>query len=131
MPSSSARWMIRIESSWSVLPHPPNIIVPRHRGLTRTPVAPSWRCSIAFNLPTGAKEAEARPARTTEAPFGAPVIAFRVTPCSAAAGAGAAVAAGVASAGPHHATAAAIALDRIFERVEERGLADSGSLGCR
>ena len=29
--------MIRIESSWSVLPHAPNIIAPRHSGLTLTP----------------------------------------------------------------------------------------------
>src|SRR5581483_12303374 len=41
---------------------------------------------------------------------------------STAAGARAAVAAGVAGAGPHHAAAAAVALDRVLERVEERGL---------
>src|SRR5277367_2113129 len=46
MPASSARWMIASESSWSVLPHAPNIIAPRHSGLTLTPVAPSLRCSI-------------------------------------------------------------------------------------
>ena len=34
MPASSAWWMIRIESSWSVLPQAPNIIAPRHSGLT-------------------------------------------------------------------------------------------------
>src|SRR5271165_1057739 len=48
MPASSARWMIAIESSWSVLPHAPNIIAPRHSGLTLTPVLPSLRCSIAM-----------------------------------------------------------------------------------
>src|SRR5215470_14307885 len=43
MPASSARWMIAIESSWSVLPQPPNIMAPRQRGLTCTPVRPSGR----------------------------------------------------------------------------------------
>src|SRR4051794_12277992 len=46
MPASSARWMILIESSWSVLPHAPNIIAPRHSGLTCTPVRPSERISM-------------------------------------------------------------------------------------
>src|SRR4029078_847797 len=46
IPASRARWMIRIESSWSVLPHAPNIIAPRQRGLTSTPVRPSVRSSI-------------------------------------------------------------------------------------
>ena len=41
-------WMIAIESSWSVLPHAPNIIAPRHSGLTLMPVLPSLRCSIAI-----------------------------------------------------------------------------------
>src|SRR3954467_451134 len=50
MPASSARWMIRIESSWSVLPHAPNIIAPRHSGLTFTPVRPSGRSSMAATL---------------------------------------------------------------------------------
>ena len=40
MPASSARWMIRIESDSSALPHGPNIIVPKHSGLTETPVRP-------------------------------------------------------------------------------------------
>src|ERR1700719_211659 len=35
--------MILMESSWSVLPHAPNIIAPRHSGLTFTPVRPSVR----------------------------------------------------------------------------------------
>jgi hypothetical protein len=38
--------MIRIDSSWSVLPHAPNIIAPRQSGLTSTPVVPRARCSI-------------------------------------------------------------------------------------
>src|SRR3954451_6264644 len=46
IPASSARWMMRIESSWSALPHAPNIIVPRHSGETRTPVRPNGRYSI-------------------------------------------------------------------------------------
>jgi hypothetical protein len=43
MPASSARWMILMLSSWSRLPIRPNIIVPRHSGLTLTPVVPSER----------------------------------------------------------------------------------------
>ena len=39
--------MIRTESAWSVLPHEPNIIAPRHSGLTETPVRPSRRRSIS------------------------------------------------------------------------------------
>src|SRR4051812_718963 len=46
-PASSARWMMRTESSWSVLPQAPNIIVPRHSGETWTPVRPSGRCSMS------------------------------------------------------------------------------------
>ena len=43
IPASSARWMIRIDSSWSVLPQSPNIIAPRQSGVTFTPVVPSVR----------------------------------------------------------------------------------------
>src|SRR4051794_36384651 len=50
MPASSAAWMIRTESSWSVLPQSPNIIAPRHRGLTLTPVDPSSRSCMAPHL---------------------------------------------------------------------------------
>src|SRR3954447_18940005 len=50
MPASSAAWMIRIESSWSVLPHSPNIIAPRQSGLTLTPVVPRLRSCMAPNL---------------------------------------------------------------------------------
>src|SRR3954469_2740328 len=50
MPASSARWMIRIESLWSVLPQAPNIIAPRQSGLTCTPVRPSGRISMAATL---------------------------------------------------------------------------------
>src|SRR3954453_17412709 len=46
MPASSAAWMIRIESSWSGLPQAPNIIAPRHSGLTLTPVLPRLRYSM-------------------------------------------------------------------------------------
>src|SRR3954451_11539375 len=53
MPASSARWMMRTESSWSVLPQAPNIIAPRHSGLTRTPVLPSGRNSMAGTLRPG------------------------------------------------------------------------------
>src|SRR5881227_3753386 len=37
--------MIRLESSRARLPQAPNIIAPRQRGLTLTPVRPSNRCS--------------------------------------------------------------------------------------
>src|SRR5213596_1264940 len=47
IPASSARWMIRTDSSWSGLPHAPNIIAPRHRLLTETPVRPRGRSSMS------------------------------------------------------------------------------------
>src|SRR3954451_23516392 len=50
MPASRARWMMRIESSWSVLPQAPNIIVPRQSFETDTPVRPSGRKSMVFLL---------------------------------------------------------------------------------
>src|SRR3954469_12446971 len=50
IPASSARWMMRIESLWSVLPQAPNIIAPRQSGLTCTPVRPSGRISMAATL---------------------------------------------------------------------------------
>src|SRR5918998_1255814 len=46
MPASSARWMMRTDSSWSRSPQAPNIIAPRQSGLTLTPVRPSVRCSM-------------------------------------------------------------------------------------
>src|SRR5829696_5511380 len=46
-PPASARWMIAIDLSWSVSPQAPNIIAPRHSGLTFTPVRPSSRSSMA------------------------------------------------------------------------------------
>src|SRR5690242_405001 len=46
MPASSAAWMMRMESSWSVLPKDPIIIAPRHRGLTLMPVRPRVRYSM-------------------------------------------------------------------------------------
>src|SRR3954449_2776445 len=50
IPASSAAWMIRIDSSWSVLPHSPNIIAPRQSGLTFTPVVPRLRSCMAPHL---------------------------------------------------------------------------------
>src|SRR3954471_210420 len=50
IPRSSAVWMMRIDSSWSVLPHSPNIIAPRQSGLTLTPVVPRLRSCMAPNL---------------------------------------------------------------------------------
>src|SRR3954452_8997438 len=50
MPASTAAWMTRIHSSWSLLPQSPNIMAPRHRGLTLTPVAPRLRSCMAPQL---------------------------------------------------------------------------------
>src|SRR3954454_8063134 len=50
IPASSAAWMMRIDSSWSVLPHSPNIIAPRQSGLTLTPVLPRLRSCMAPDL---------------------------------------------------------------------------------
>src|SRR3954447_22151959 len=50
MPASSAAWMIRIDSSLSVLPHAPNIIAPRQSGLTFTPVLPRVRMRMVATL---------------------------------------------------------------------------------
>jgi hypothetical protein len=47
IPASSARWMIAMDSSWSGLPQAPNIMAPRHRGLTLTPVRPSVRSCMS------------------------------------------------------------------------------------
>src|ERR1700761_4124067 len=59
MPASSAAWMSATDSSWSGLPQAPNIIAPRQRGLTFTPVVPSVRYSIQGTYP--ALEVEQRP----------------------------------------------------------------------
>jgi hypothetical protein len=40
MPASSAVWIIRADSSWSVLPMVPNIIAPSANSLTDMPVPP-------------------------------------------------------------------------------------------
>ena len=50
IPPSRARRMMRTDSSWSGLPQAPNIIAPRHSGLTRTPVVPSTRISMDSTL---------------------------------------------------------------------------------
>src|SRR3954449_5081926 len=49
-PASRARSMIRIDSSWSLFPQSPNIMAPRHSGLTNMPVRPRFRCSIVPRL---------------------------------------------------------------------------------
>src|SRR6188472_3835950 len=46
MPASRAAWITAIDSSWSGLPHWPNIMAPRHRRLTCTPVRPNARYLI-------------------------------------------------------------------------------------
>src|SRR4051794_8933349 len=51
IPASSARWMMRTESSWSGSPQAPNIIAPRHSGLTWTPVLPRLRYSMHRTYP--------------------------------------------------------------------------------
>src|ERR671916_687362 len=53
MPASSARWMMRTDSSWSRSPQAPNIIAPRQSGLTLTPVRPSVRCSMRVETSDG------------------------------------------------------------------------------
>src|SRR3954464_2412505 len=53
MPPSSAAWMMRIDSSWSLLPQSPNIIAPRQSGLTLTPVLPRLRSCMAPHLVDG------------------------------------------------------------------------------
>src|SRR5262249_44620874 len=50
MPASKAACMIFTQSSWSGLPHAPNIIAPRQSGLTWTPVRPSVRISMRGTL---------------------------------------------------------------------------------
>src|SRR6476660_151098 len=52
IPASSARWMMRVLSARSSLPQGPNIIAPRHKGLTCTPVRPRGRYSmlVSFTL---------------------------------------------------------------------------------
>src|ERR1700735_1385930 len=53
MPASIARSMIAMESSWSRLPQAPNIMAPRHSGLTLTPVLPSTRVFMILTLCRG------------------------------------------------------------------------------
>jgi hypothetical protein len=55
MPASSAAWMMRVESSWSVLPQVPNIIVPMQSFETWTPVRPRGRYSMSCSC-SGAGE---------------------------------------------------------------------------
>src|ERR1700753_2188351 len=50
IPASSARWMMRMLSSWSFVPQSPNIIAPRHRLLTETTVGPTMRCCMGLLL---------------------------------------------------------------------------------
>src|SRR3954454_8102585 len=49
--------MMRIDSSWSVLPQAPNIIVPRQRFETWTPVRPSVRSCMRSSLLAGGSRA--------------------------------------------------------------------------
>src|SRR4051812_5053548 len=61
IPPSRAAWMMRTESSWSVLPQAPNIIAPRHSGLTCMPVRPSGRCSMTVEPTAVPRAAMVRP----------------------------------------------------------------------
>src|SRR2546430_4344516 len=61
-PASSARWTMRTHSSWSGLPHLPNIIAPRQCSLTWTPVLP--RLCIFMRLSPRSRYAE--PTRRSE-----------------------------------------------------------------
>src|SRR5882757_10596602 len=54
MPASSAAWIVAIDVSWSGSPQLPNIIAPRHNGLTWIPVRPRLRYSMNPTLPTAA-----------------------------------------------------------------------------
>src|SRR4051794_41118654 len=56
-PASSARWMMRMDSSWSWLPQSPNIMAPRQSGLTYMPVRPRVRWSIGETLLPGRRAA--------------------------------------------------------------------------
>src|SRR5882757_1841295 len=47
IPASSARWMTEMDVSWSRSPQAPNIIAPRHSGLTWMPVPPRPRYLMA------------------------------------------------------------------------------------
>src|SRR6185369_12026396 len=50
MPASRAAWIVVIDVSWSGSPQPPNIIAPRHSGLTWIPVRPRLRYSMTARL---------------------------------------------------------------------------------
>jgi hypothetical protein len=63
MPASSARWMMRMESASSLFPHGPNIIAPRHSGLTETPVRPSTLFFIAMTVKPPVCQSRCRQAR--------------------------------------------------------------------
>src|SRR5271166_4728590 len=93
--ASTARWMIRTESSWSVLPQAPNIIAPRQSGLTCTPVRPSVRWSM-----TGAYRSTGRgPPGAPSDPGPLPLTGHRVlVPGGRAQGPGPAPGRGVGSA---------------------------------
>ena len=70
IPASRAAWMMRMQSSWSRLPHAPNIMAPRQCRLTWIPVRPRvvrsmpafWSCRPA-GAPRGRRAGVAR--RTT------------------------------------------------------------------
>src|SRR6478609_2063270 len=62
MPASRARWMMRVASARSSLPQGPNIMAPRQRGLTCTPVRPSGRYSIVAS-PLGFRDDHGEPLR--------------------------------------------------------------------
>src|SRR5580700_4004692 len=70
MPASSAAWIMRMLSSWSVLPNDPNIIAPRHRGLTLMPVRPRVRYSMPAEASQGPGGPPRAPASAAESGAG-------------------------------------------------------------
>src|SRR6185437_813410 len=70
MPASSAAWMMRMLSSWSVLPNDPNIIAPRHRGLTLMPVRPRVRYSMPAEASQGSDGPRRAPVSGSESGAG-------------------------------------------------------------
>src|SRR5215469_10810943 len=70
MPASSAAWMMRMLSSWSVLPNDPNIIAPRQRGLTLMPVRPRVRYSMPAEASQGPGGLPREPASAAESGAG-------------------------------------------------------------
>src|SRR5450755_470634 len=68
IPASSAVWIIRIDSSWSVLPMAPSIIVPSANPLTEIPVPP--RTLRSMSSPSSATDSRFNSRRPCGRPLG-------------------------------------------------------------